>query len=130
MTGEEPGDALATYVRPRRLPAEVVRFAERLVRGAWERRVELDGLVGESSEHWKVERMPVVDRNLLRLGAYELLHPEDAPPAVVINEAVELAKRYGDADSGAFVNGVLDRLRRRLEEGPETVGTGPPDGGR
>jgi N utilization substance protein B len=75
---------------------------------------ELDALIVRFSEHWRLERMTAVDRNILRLGAYELLFQPDVPPKVAINEAVELAKRYGSENSGAFVNGLLDRLRQAL----------------
>ena len=69
--------------------------------------MELDELIGSLSDEWAVERMPVIDRNVLRLGAYELLHDRDTPRAVVINEAIELAKEYSTEDSGRFINGVL-----------------------
>jgi N utilization substance protein B len=128
MTGEPVESALAAYARGRRLPADVVAFAERLVRGAGARRAEIDVLIARSAEHWRLERMPVVDRNLLRLATFELLQGADAPPAVVIDEAIELAKRFGDADSPAFVNGVLDDVRRRIEAGEAAAAarrTGP-----
>jgi N utilization substance protein B len=70
----------------------------------------LDALINRLSEHWRLERMGAVDRNLLRLAAYELLYQHNIPPKVVINEAIELAKRYGTEDSGAFVNGILDQV--------------------
>jgi N utilization substance protein B len=71
---------------------------------------ELDALIRGFSEHWRLERMGAVDRNLLRLAAYELLYEHKIPPKVVINEAIEIAKRYGSEDSGAFVNGILDQI--------------------
>ena len=79
---------------------------------------EIDALVGETSEHWSVTRMPLVDRNILRIATYELLYQQDVPPSVAINEAVELAKVYGGDDSSKFVNGVLGRIaeRRLIEE--------------
>jgi len=82
-----------------------------LVQGVTTHREELDALITRHSEHWRLERMAAVDRNLLRLAAYELLYEPKIPPKVVINEAVELAKLYGTEDSGAFVNGILDRIR-------------------
>lgn len=84
-----------------------VEFAKELVRGVEQHRKELDDLIGSLSEEWAVDRMPVIDRNVLRLGAYELLHDRDTPRAVVINEAIELAKEYSTKDSGRFINGVL-----------------------
>jgi N utilization substance protein B len=73
---------------------------------------EIDQRLGEAAENWKLHRMSAVDRNVLRLGAYELLRTPETPPNVVLNEAIELARRYGSADSASFVNGVLDKLRR------------------
>ncbi len=75
---------------------------------------ELDALIVRYSEHWRLERMTAVDRNILRLAAYELLYQPDIPSKVAINEAVELAKRFGSENSGAFVNGLLDRIRQAL----------------
>jgi N utilization substance protein B len=93
------------------------RFAERLVRRAASRRDELDALIVRGTEHWRIERFATVDRNVVRLALLELLEETDTPPAVVLDEAIELAKAYGGEESGAFVNGVLDGLRKRLESG-------------
>jgi N utilization substance protein B len=79
---------------------------------------ELDAQLASVAENWRVPRMPVVDRNVLRLGAYELGHVPETPPAVTLNEAIELARRYGSADSPSFVNGVLDRLVPRPAQPP------------
>lgn len=84
-----------------------VEFAKELVRGVEQHRKELDDLIGGLSDEWAVDRMPVIDRNVLRLGAYELLFDRGTPRAVVINEAIELAKEYSTEDSGRFINGVL-----------------------
>jgi N utilization substance protein B len=86
------------------------QFARDLVAAATERAVELDALITSASRNWRLERMSRVDRNILRLGACELVAFRDVPVKVVINEAVELAKRFGTAESSAFVNGVLDRI--------------------
>ena len=85
-------------------------FAKDLVATAVTRSAEIDELIVSSSKNWRIERMSRVDRNILRLGACELLAFRDVPVKVVINEAVELAKRFGTAESSAFVNGVLDRI--------------------
>jgi transcription antitermination protein NusB len=85
-------------------------FADRLVRGYGARSAEIDDKIRAVSRHWRLERMSRVDRNILRLAAYELLHVEDVPSRVTLNEAVELAKRFGNEESAAFVNGVLDRI--------------------
>lgn len=85
-------------------------FAQALVAKAVERAGEIDDLIASASKNWRIDRMSRVDRNILRLGACELLAFRDVPVKVVINEAVELAKRFGTAESSAFVNGVLDRI--------------------
>ncbi|MBI4352733.1 MAG: transcription antitermination factor NusB [Candidatus Omnitrophica bacterium] len=92
--------------------ADVRAYAEELVRGVVERRKEIDGWIEQFAEHWKIDRMACVDRNILRLGAYELIFEEDVPVKVALNEAVELAKVYGAPDSSKFVNGVLDKIAK------------------
>lgn len=88
-------------------------YAERLVRGVYAELEQIDAAIQKVSAHWRLDRMARVDRNVLRLGAYEILHASaDVPRKVAINEAVEIAKRFGSAESSAFVNGVLDRLGR------------------
>ena len=90
-------------------------FSKKLVLGIHEKRDYIDGLIGNSSKNWRIERMSKVDRCILRLGVYELLYLEDIPPKVSIDEAVELGKRYGTDESGAFINGILDNVFRQLK---------------
>jgi len=85
-------------------------FAHAVVRGIGEHAEEIDAMIRKVSEHWRLERMPRVDRNILRLSTYELMFMPDVPRRVTLNEAVELAKRYGGEGSAGFVNGVLDRI--------------------
>ena len=92
----------------------MLRFARELFEGCLERRDELDEKIAGVAENWGIHRMAVVDRNILRLGTYELMALPDIPPKVSINEAIDLAKKYSTADSGAFVNGILDKLRTEL----------------
>jgi len=94
-------------------PPQAREFALALVQGVLEHLAEIDRHVSQQTEHWRIERMAAVDRNILRLALYELLYAPDTPPAVVIDEAVELAKRYGSEHSGPFVNGVLDGFLHR-----------------
>ncbi|MCX5893129.1 MAG: transcription antitermination factor NusB [Deltaproteobacteria bacterium] len=97
----------------------VPAYLRKLAAGVAAHQEELDALIVRYSEHWRLERMTVVDRNLLRLAAFELLYQPKIPPKVVLNEAVELAKRYGSDDSGGFVNGILDQIRAAHEgQGP------------
>jgi transcription antitermination protein NusB len=84
--------------------------------GVLKHQEEIDARLAGAAENWRLPRMATVDRNVLRLGAFELLHCPDTPPAVALDEAIELARRYGTADSAAFVNGVLDRLRKTSQE--------------
>jgi N utilization substance protein B len=96
-------------------PEEDIRdFAIRLVTGVWEDRIEINKVLAESAEHWDVSRMGVVDRNVMRMAIYELLHCTDIPPVVSINEAVDIAKYFSSSESGRFVNGILDRVRKGL----------------
>ncbi len=101
------------------LKAELVQrahaFANELFDGTLSRLDEIDVLVKSQAENWRLERMPAVDRNILRLAVYELLAEGDVPPLVVLDEAIELAKRYGSDQSSAFVNGLLDGLLKRRE---------------
>ncbi len=98
------------------LPPAARAFARELVAGATEHGAKLDQLVGEYSTHWRLDRMAVVDRNILRLAAYETVYT-DTPTAVVIDEAVELASRFGGERSSGFVNGILDALAHGVRGG-------------
>lgn len=88
---------------------KLIEFARQLLEGVRQHQTEIDERLKSIARNWSLSRMPVVDRNILRLGAYEILFTE-TPGRVAINEAIELAKRYGTENSGQFVNGVLDRL--------------------
>jgi N utilization substance protein B len=103
---------LERFARERLREQAMVPFALALYDGAVEHLPEIDAHLTRVAENWRLPRMAAVDRNVLRLCAYELLYTPDTPAAVALNEAVELARRFGSADSPAFVNGVLDRLAR------------------
>lgn len=94
--------------------SEEVEFAQGLALGVESHRDAIDALIEQSSTNWRLPRMPVVDRNILRLAAFELMELQDIPATVTINEAIELAKRFGSKDSRAFVNGIVDRMARQL----------------
>jgi N utilization substance protein B len=100
---------------------------EALARAAWKVRAELDAQIARSARNWSLSRMPPVDRNIIRLGAYEILYCPDVPRAVAIDEAVRLAKRFGTEDSPAFVNGVLDALPGRSGSAGREAGEEPHD---
>jgi N utilization substance protein B len=94
--------------------SDEIEFAQRLALGVQGHRDRIDQLIEQASTNWRLPRMPVVDRNILRMAAYELLECRDIPATVSINEAVELAKKFGTSDSRAFVNGIVDRIARQL----------------
>jgi N utilization substance protein B len=107
--------------------APVVEFTATLVVGVSKNMDKLDGILSESADNWKLARMAVIDRNILRIACFELMFLPDVPPKVAINEAIDMAKKYGDKDSGKFVNGILDRIKRskdsdcvKIRKSPET----------
>jgi N utilization substance protein B len=93
-------------------------FLKRLVQGVLEHRSELDRLIETYSENWRLDRINLVDRNILRLALFELLYCEEIPPKVTINEAIDLGKRFGSEDSGSFINGILDRIQHDVIRKP------------
>lgn len=92
--------------------AQVREYANRLAAGVCEEQEAIDRIISEYTTNWQLKRMAVIDRNILRFATYELLFMEDVPPKVAINEAIDIAKKYGDQDSGKFVNGVLDKINK------------------
>jgi N utilization substance protein B len=115
--GHDPGHS-DRFLRARLREGELLEFAQSLVAGVRRHREQLDRLLAETADNWSLERMAATDRNVLRLGAFEIRHT-DTPKPVVINEAVELAKRFGARQSAQFVNGILDRMLAG-HEGPES----------
>lgn len=108
-------EALAQFWVDNEVGKRVREFAESIIRGVELRRDELDRILQSCAEHWDVRRMGGVDRNVMRVALFEMLYRPDIPPAVSINEAVELAKELSSDESGRFVNGILDRARRELK---------------
>ena len=113
MTGDPVNDVIGRFWEELECDSEVREFAIQLVRGTRENLTDIDALITEYSEHWKIDRMPAIDRNILRSAIYELLYRSDIPRKVVINEAVETANRFSTPDSGKFINGILDKLMTR-----------------
>ena len=113
--GVGPDEAIPLFALASEPPSDEEYYRE-TVRGVWERRGEIDELIGRAAEHWRIERMALVDRNILRLGVYEISYGEDIPYAVAINEAVDLGKRFGAGESGAFVNGILDKVSEMVRK--------------
>lgn len=111
---------IATWGEPIELPppsadeAAIRLFAEPLIRGALQHRDEADDIIKKHAKNWELHRIAAVDRNILRLAIYEMLHRDDIPPVVSINEAVDIAKKFSTQDSGKFVNGILDKVKGEL----------------
>jgi N utilization substance protein B len=95
---------------------EILEFTRQIVDGVFHNVREIDQLIESHSTHWKISRMPSVDRNILRMAVFELLYCPDIPPSVTINEAIEIGKRFGTEESGAFINGVLDHIAKDLKK--------------
>ena len=106
-TGEEHEVQAPYTVRP---------FAEHLVRGVHLHQAEIDQIIASASDNWQLSRMSIVDRNILRIALFEMLYCPDVPPKVSINEAIDIGKKFGSEDSGAFINGVLDHILGHLRK--------------
>jgi N utilization substance protein B len=114
ICGYTPAQVEATFFANNRADAEVEGFARELFEGAIKDIDRLDRLIREHAESWRLERMAAVDRNILRVALYEFLHHPETPAPAVINEALEIARRFSTGDSVEFVNGVLDGIRKNL----------------
>jgi N utilization substance protein B len=116
FTGKEPD--LRSFWEGKREEKEVVRFSNSIIMGTIRHMPEIDAVIRQTAEHWVIERMAAVDRNILRAAVYELLYARDIPPAVAINEALEIAKKYSTSEAASFINGILDRVHKRRQENP------------
>jgi N utilization substance protein B len=103
----------ADFTKRRKRIEEAFEYAQQLVRGTVDNQDHIDGLIRGQADNWRLERMPAVDRNILRLAVYEMLHERETPKLVVLDEAIELAKKFGSEQSGRFVNGLLDGLLKQ-----------------
>jgi len=124
VAGMTPQEAIGLYYdilasdedREFNVPESARPFAEQIVEGVYLHKPEIDQLIISASANWRLERMSLVDRNVLRIALYEMLYCSDIPPKVSINEAVDLGKAFGSADSGAFINGILDNILAVLQQ--------------
>ncbi len=110
---DETGEWVEYVLKETETTGETAAYARRLVAGAWAKREGYDAMIAGVSDHWDVARMAVVDRNLLRLALYELLEQPDVPARVVIDEAIEIGREFGSAETAHFINGVLDAICKR-----------------
>jgi len=128
VTHADPQQTIQEFWTSRSASHDVKAFAIQLVQGTLEHLEEINRLIAMHANNWDINRMAVVDRNILRMGAYELLYLEEVPPKVCLNEAVELAKRFGDEESSKFVNGILDTIHKTHARYPANA-EGPSEGG-
>lgn len=91
---------------------EIKDFSDQLIQGVASNISDIDRVISQHADNWELDRMATIDRNILRIASFELIYSEEVPPKVAINEAIEMAKKYGDKDSGKFVNGVLDKISK------------------
>lgn len=119
IQGDDFAPSIADFLTDEEPDNETVEFALGLVRGVVAEHEELDAAIARVAQNWDIGRMAVVDRNVLRMASYELLFRDEIPPKVSINEAIELGKRFSTKNSGAFINGILDRIKTAAAEAKE-----------
>jgi len=117
LSPESLEQAVESFWTGKKVVGPVREFADLIVRGTMARRAAFDEVLASCALNWRVSRMPVVDRNILRMALYEFLFHPETPCVVVIDEAIEIAKKFGNEDSGPFINGILDAIRIKLEGG-------------
>ena len=125
MAGGAPAEIFPHFWKEHDAEVEVKAFAQGLVEGVMTEREALDRIIAGSVDNWRIDRMAVVDRNILRAAVYELAWLPDTPPVVVLDEAIEVGKKYGSEQSGSFINGILDAVRKRIARG-EVPSARPP----
>jgi N utilization substance protein B len=107
---------LNQYWQSKKTSEEIKEYSTWLVKGIISDQAKIDNIIQQVSEHWRISRMAIVDRNILRMAVFELLYEESIAPAIVINEAIEIAKKYSGDEAATFVNGILDAIRKNLKE--------------
>ncbi|MEK7749390.1 MAG: transcription antitermination factor NusB, partial [Planctomycetota bacterium] len=117
LCGDDIISDIDTFCKENTEKPDIYSFAMSLIKGCRSHIKEIDEKISTVTEHWELRRMAIIDKNILRLGVYELLHRNDIPPKVSINEAIELAKKYSTKNSGTFVNGILDKIYTQYGNG-------------
>jgi transcription antitermination factor NusB len=117
IRGDEVLGEMEAYLGEDCSDEEVLSYAEELAAGVIEFQREVDERISAAAQNWELKRLAVVDRNILRIAVFELLRKKDVPPRAVLNEAIEIGKKYSTANSGAFINGVLDKILTTLPGG-------------
>ena len=113
----DPAEMLDRYCQCFPVPKNAYPFFKKLVQGVLAEKERVDSIIERHSNNWKISRMPCVDRNIMRIAVFELIFCEDIPSKVTINEAIDVGKKFGTEDSGAFINGILDSIRIAIEDG-------------
>ncbi|TET71492.1 MAG: transcription antitermination factor NusB [Candidatus Aminicenantes bacterium] len=111
----QPEKVLNLFWESRRTSKEIKDYSSWLVKGIISHKKKIDNIIQSVSEHWRISRMAVVDRNVLRIAVFELLFEENIASAVIINEAIEIAKKYSSMEAATFVNGILDAIRKEID---------------
>lgn len=119
LLGPQKLEDLTDFLREEGGDTETTAYARVLIEGTVDATPELDEEIQTVAQNWQIERMAVIDRNVLRMAAFELLHCEEIPPKVAINEGIELGKRFSTQNSGAFINGILDKIKNRAAAAKE-----------
>ncbi len=117
MSGNTPDMIVATFEDLQKSKANTREFAEKIFRGTVTHMAAIDDMIQAQAENWRLSRMAVVDRNIIRMSVYEFLHESDTPKLVIIDEAIEIAKRFGTIKSSQFINGILDGILKRYNLG-------------
>jgi N utilization substance protein B len=113
LSGNSPEAVIETFEDLQKARPNVRQFAEKVFRGTLEHMEKIDGMITEQAENWRLSRMAVVDRNIIRASVYEFLHEDETPKLVIIDEAIEIAKKFGTQKSSQFINGILDGILKR-----------------
>lgn len=117
MSGNEPDMIITTFDDLQKSKSNTREFAVKIFRGTVDHLSELDDMIQAQAENWRLSRMAVVDRNIIRMSVYEFLHETDTPKLVIIDEAIEIAKKFGTQKSSQFINGILDGILKRYNLG-------------
>ncbi|HKB78505.1 MAG TPA: transcription antitermination factor NusB [Thermoanaerobaculia bacterium] len=113
LSGNPPDLIISTFEDLQKSKANTREFAMRVFKGTLEHLADIDGMITQQAENWRIERMAAVDRNIIRMSIYEFLHEPDTPKLVIIDEAIEIAKKFGTQKSSQFINGILDGILKR-----------------
>ncbi len=114
FTHKDPSEIIEEFWKEKKADKSVITFANEVFKGTVANIQRIDETIKETAEHWVLERMAIVDRNILRLASYEILFREDIPPIVSIDEAIEIAKKYSSLESSSFINGILDKISKNF----------------